>query len=409
MNRPFLTDSTTNIWEIQGYMTQEIQECILSEGILEKISRGEPIVIYWGTATTSPPHLAYFIPILRLVHLAYLSRNVKIKILLADIHSFMDKGSDHAGRYALRTEVYRMIITNMLNIINAPLDQFEFIVGSSYQLEPSYTLDLYRLASLVTERQAHRATADVVKMGKNFPLSNLMYPLMQILDVPYLGADLELGGIDQRKIFMLQRDLNHETKCNELFGDRLQCSFLMNSIMGGLDGKENKMSASGSTKNILQFSDDLETINRKMLKAFCPEAGPNCPDGKDPVMDNPIIGVYEKIVHPVLRHIKIEKPSIYNAMTVPKNAVPLNLSKKERIIFFLLFIGAMFIVYKEVTNQRTEPGTKVVPADCVCKCDTPLPVRDANIKYFTVTAHDDKEIEFTALPMDTSADTPDII
>jgi hypothetical protein len=193
-----------------------------------------------------------------------------------------------------------------------------------------------------------------------------------------------------------------------------------------------------------------------MLKAFCPEAGPNCPDGKDPVMDNPIIGVYEKIVHPVLRDknspshlevsigaadsdggvsrevISVENPQhlkelwsqnliiskelklamamlIYNAMTVPKNAVPLNLSKKERIIFFLLFIGAMFIVYKEVTNQRTEPGTKVVPADCVCKCDTPLPVRDANIKYFTVTAHDDKEIEFTALPMDTSADTPDII
>ncbi len=49
-----------------------------------------------------------------------------------------------------------------------------------------------------------------MKQSDNPTLSGLSYPLLQVLDEVYLGADAELGGQDQRKIFMLSRDHIHK-------------------------------------------------------------------------------------------------------------------------------------------------------------------------------------------------------
>lgn len=64
-----------------------------------------------------------------------------------------------------------------------------------------YTLDLYRLTSLVTEHDAKKAGAEVVKQVSNPLLSGLLYPGLQALDEIHLKVDAQFGGIDQRKIF----------------------------------------------------------------------------------------------------------------------------------------------------------------------------------------------------------------
>ena len=66
--------------------------------------------------------------------------------------------------------------------MNVPIEKLEFVLGSSFELSPDYMMDMLRLASTTSERDAKKAGAEVVKQTENAPLSGLLYPLMQALD-----------------------------------------------------------------------------------------------------------------------------------------------------------------------------------------------------------------------------------
>lgn len=98
---------------------------------------------------------------------------------------------------AHRVEYYRYLITAVFRSLHLPLDQLNFVVGSSYQYSHSYARDQLKLASITSERDARKAGAEVVKQSDSPPLSGLLYPLLQALDEEYLGVDFQFGGIDQ--------------------------------------------------------------------------------------------------------------------------------------------------------------------------------------------------------------------
>jgi len=97
-----------------------------------------------------------------------------------------------------RAQYYRFGITALLKAVGVSLDKLEFVLGSSYQLTAEYTLDLFWLSSVVTEHDAKRAGAEVVKQVENATMSGLIYPLMQSLDEQFLVSDEQFGGVDQR-------------------------------------------------------------------------------------------------------------------------------------------------------------------------------------------------------------------
>jgi len=49
----------------------------------------------------------------------------------------------------------------------------------------------------VTEHDAKKAGAEVVKQVESPLLSGLLYPGLQALDEQYLGCDFQFGGVDQ--------------------------------------------------------------------------------------------------------------------------------------------------------------------------------------------------------------------
>ena len=49
----------------------------------------------------------------------------------------------------------------MLESLGVPLQKLRFVRGTDYQLSKEYTLDVYKLASLVTEHDARKAGAEV--------------------------------------------------------------------------------------------------------------------------------------------------------------------------------------------------------------------------------------------------------
>lgn len=139
---------------------------------------------------------------------------------------------------------------------------------------------MYRLAAMVTEHDAKKAGAEVVKQVDAPFQSGLLYPGLQALDEEYLGVDVQFGGVDQRKIFM------YAEKYLPKLGYQKR-SHLMNPMVPGLTG--GKMSASEIDSKI-DLLDSAEDVKRKLCGAACDPASP----------DNGVMAFVNHVTFPVL-------------------------------------------------------------------------------------------------------------
>jgi tyrosyl-tRNA synthetase len=228
-------------------------------GRMRSIMQHRDLTVYWGTATTGAPHIAYFVPMSKIAD--FLRAGCGVTILFADLHAFLDNLKAPWERLQHRSRYYEEIIKAMLESIGVPLHKLRFIRGTDFQLTSQYTLDMYRLTTMTTERNAKKAGAEVVKQVSSPLLSGMLYPLLQALDEEYLKVDAQFGGVDQRKIFTLAE------KCLPAlnYAKRIH---LMNPMVPGLTGA--KMSSSEAASKI-DLLDSPSTIAQKIRAAFCEE------------------------------------------------------------------------------------------------------------------------------------------
>ena len=132
----------------------------------------------------------------------YLKAGCQVKILFADLHAFLDIKNSTWSELDFKTQYYEFIIKNTLKSIGVSIDYLEFIRGTEFQLSKEYTLDVYKLMSITTLRNANKAGSEVVKQSDNITMNPLLYPGLQALDEEYLDVDIQAGGTDQRKIFI---------------------------------------------------------------------------------------------------------------------------------------------------------------------------------------------------------------
>ncbi|KAJ4153929.1 hypothetical protein LMH87_010395 [Akanthomyces muscarius] len=231
---------------------------VLNQEIIEKIlDEGRNPKIYWGTATTAPPHCGYFVPAIKIAQL--LAAGCEMTILLADIHAFLDNLKAPIEMVEQRAQYYRFMITAILEAVGISTDKLKFVLGSSYQKTSDYVMDVYRMASVVSEHDARRAGSETVKQSANPPLSGLLYPVLQILDEQYLDVDAQFGGMDQRKLFIAAKDWLPKLGYRER-------AHLMNPLVPGLQGA--KMSSSDPNSKI-DLLDTEDAIRKKISKAEC--------------------------------------------------------------------------------------------------------------------------------------------
>jgi tyrosyl-tRNA synthetase len=267
------------------------QEIINVDHLKEKASKKQ-LHGYWGTAPTGKPHIAYLVPILSLSRM--IKEGCKITIMIADYHAALDNHKTEWEALHSRTEYYTEIIKELFKLtgVDPTPTQLQFTKGTDHQRgNPAYLDDLLKLSTEITVNIAKKATAEVVKCSSNPPLSNCIYPLMQVLDEVYLETDFEFGGVDQRKIFMfgidyLPRIGYKEPRC-----------YIMNPMIHSL-GKEGKMSAS-ETNSKIDLLDLPDDIMKKCRKAFT----------VDGVVENN--GVME-----LLKYVIFEMPGYEQGLTV---------------------------------------------------------------------------------------------
>lgn len=184
---------------------------------------------------------------------------MKVTILFADLHAYLDNMKAPWTLLEQRTKYYEAVIKAMLSSLGVPLDKLKFVQGTSYQLSREYSLDVYRLSSTVTQHDARKAGAEVVKQVEHPLLSGLLYPGLQALDEEYLKVDAQFGGVDQRKIFTFAEKYMPQLG----YAKRIH---LMNPMVPGLAG--GKMSSSEEDSKI-DLLDSPANVKKKIKRAFC--------------------------------------------------------------------------------------------------------------------------------------------
>ncbi|KAL3315534.1 hypothetical protein Ciccas_005836 [Cichlidogyrus casuarinus] len=237
-------------------ITRNLAEVIGSDDFKSQIGKGS-VSIYWGTATTGRPHVAYFVPVIKLADM--LKSGAKVTVLFADLHAYLDNMKAPWSLLRLRTQYYEHVIKSMLKSVQVPLEKLRFVRGAEFQLTREYSSDVYRMCAKTSIHDCRKAGAEVVKQVSNPLVSGLLYPLLQALDEEYLKVDAQFGGVDQRKIFMLAE------KHLPYLGYKKRVH-LMNPMVPGLSGS--KMSSSEANSKI-DMLDSEEVLRKKLDGAQC--------------------------------------------------------------------------------------------------------------------------------------------
>ncbi|MEK6926573.1 MAG: tyrosine--tRNA ligase [Nanoarchaeota archaeon] len=252
-------------------------EIVNDKFISEFIKKG---VVYCGYECSGEIHLGHFVTITKLLDLQ--KAGIKVKILLADWHTWLNKKGDWDF-------VKNQVKQWEKGLKAAGLDA-EFIKGTSYEMKPEYISDVLKLTLKVTVNRGVRAMQQVARDVENAKISQIIYPLMQIADVKSLGVNFVVAGLDQRKIYMLGVDEGKEINLQDAV-------YLYTPIISSLKGPGGKMSSSDK-ESFISIRDSQEDIIKKINKAYCKQGD---------VMNNPILSISELILFPRFGRISIKR------------------------------------------------------------------------------------------------------
>ncbi len=274
-------------------VTRHTEEVVTEEELAEELEGDSPSA-YIGYAPTGEMHIGHFTTMRKLAD--FLQAGIEVTVLIADLHAHLDDEKSPFELLDARSAYYEEAIRGMIDAAGADPDEVEFVRGMDYQLDEEYSLEMYRMAAETTISRSQRAASEVVRESDSPNLGGLLYPLMQNLDVKSLGADIAYGGIDQRGIYMLGREILPDHG-----GKSPVCLFA--PLLSGLTG--GKMSASEEASKV-NLTDSPEEVAEKIDNAYCPMGE---------VEDNGVLEYTKYLVFPILdqrdEDFVVERPEEY--------------------------------------------------------------------------------------------------
>jgi tyrosyl-tRNA synthetase len=262
------------------------------EGILDK----DDPVAYIGYAPTGTMHIGHFTTVRKIAD--FVESGFTFKFLLADIHAELDIEKSPRKLVDARTEYYRKAIQGMLEASGIDENDIEFVRGSEFQHDPEYQKGYMKIMEEATVNRMQRSVNEVVRNSDGMTASGLLYSAMQIMDCasPGLDVDVAYGGRDQRRIYMLAREVLpdiEENKPTSIFAP------LLSGLTGG------KMSASDENSKI-SIHDTEEDVSEKINEAYCPQGE---------VEDNGVLEYLNFLIFPILEQkgedFVVERPEKY--------------------------------------------------------------------------------------------------
>jgi len=281
---PFSSGGRTLSSERLELATRGTSEVVTEQELRDLLERKAPTV-YCGYEPSGKIHFGHALTVRKLIDFQELG--ARVIVLLADLHAYLnDKGT--------LDEIRRIADYNRHYFIALGLDpkRTEFVMGSDFQLQPKYFMDVLRMAVDTTLLRARRSMDMIARHLENPDVAQVLYPLMQAVDMAWLGIDVAIGGIDQRKVHMVARE-----KLSALGYRKPVCVHM--PLLHGFDGAAKMSSSKG---NFIAIDDEPQAIRRKIEKAFCPPRQSK---------DNPIVEYAEHVILPKLGRLKITRPPRY--------------------------------------------------------------------------------------------------
>ena len=210
--------------------TRGTEEIVTEEG-LRDVLENDSFKVYCGYEPSGKLHFGHAITVQKLVDFQKIGADVTV--LFADLHAYLnDKGSlDEIQSFA---EYNRRCFVGL----GLDPDKTNFVLGSDYQLDPEYTMKVYQLSTSSTLNRARRSMDGIARSSENPDVAQVIYSLMQTVDIDWLDVDVAVGGIDQRKVHMIARE-----KLPEIGSSK--SVFVHTPLLLGLSGGGKKMSSSG--------------------------------------------------------------------------------------------------------------------------------------------------------------------
>jgi tyrosyl-tRNA synthetase len=260
---------------------RNVQEIVTEEELEELLNRKEVPCAYVGYEPSGKIHMGHVLTVNKLIDLQ--KAGFKVIVLLADVHAYLN-------RKGTLEEVRKVADYNRRCFVALGLDEkkTDFVYGSDYQFGAEYMLNVLKLSRAVTLNRARRSMDEVGRAMDDPTVSQMVYPLMQAVDIAMLKVDVAVGGIDQRKIHMLARE-----NLKSIGFKTPVC--IHTPILIGLDGT--KMSS--SKDNFISVDDTGEEIHRKFKKAYCKIGD---------LENNPILAILRYHIFPRYETVVIERP-----------------------------------------------------------------------------------------------------
>jgi tyrosyl-tRNA synthetase len=275
-------------------ITRNAAEVVTEEEVRALADSPEGKRAYVGYEPSGVLHIGHMLTATKLMDLQ--EAGFEVTVLLADVHAYLnDKGTFEE----IRETADRMKAQFLAYGLDE--DRTEFVLGSSFQLDEEYVLDLHALELETSMARAERAMSEI-KSGDTVRVSQAVYPLMQALDIVYLDVDLAVGGMEQRKVHMLARDT-----LPAIGEESPTC--LHTPLIADLATGVGKMSS--STGVTISMEDSSEEIVEKVNAAYCPPTRDPDPTDDGEERENPVLQVFEYHVFPRFERVVVGRPDKY--------------------------------------------------------------------------------------------------
>ncbi len=256
------------------------EEIVSLDSLKELLHKKKKPRVYCGYEPSGPMHLGHFVTIIKLMDLE--KAGFEVVILLADIHALLNRKGNE--------DEIKKEVENWKKTIRAIGIKADIVLGSDFEFSKEYQLDVMRLAQNSTINRGLRSMQEIARDVENATISQLWYPLMQVADIKHLKIDVALGGLEQRKVHMIGKDM----------AKTLDYDFIAihTPLITSLKGPGEKMSKSIPGSGI-SITDSYDEIKRTIEKAYCPEKE---------TKENPILQIAKLIIFPKFGKIEIKRP-----------------------------------------------------------------------------------------------------
>lgn len=276
-------------------------EIITEEELFRKLERSVhqnvPLKIKAGFDPTAPDiHLGHTVLIEKMRQFQELGHEV---IFL--IGDFTGMIGDPSGRSEMRKPLTREEVLDNARTYRDQIgkildpDKTKVVFNSSWMFRMTSS-EMIRLASTYTVARMLEREDFKARWAQQNPIGihEFMYPLIQGYDSVALGADVELGGTDQRFNLIVGRDLQKE------YGQEPQCLVIM-PLLEGLDGVK-KMSK--SLGNYIGIAESPKEMFGKIMS----------------ISDDLMMRYYELLSHISLEELSALKAGLRTGAVHPKRA-----------------------------------------------------------------------------------------